>query len=178
MSVSHVLAAPPADIDLVRYLVWYVQFSRVALEIMADATGIELDAPPHYAAVGARFTEGFGALDAALLDLSPPDPQQQFRLDVARRVSAFLRRVAEIGPLIEADDRAEAAALLGTLPATTAECDAALEAFVAHADPSMDEALIRFFHRRMSRWQLLVEAGMHGRRYSAQPLGAMREARR
>jgi hypothetical protein len=145
---------------------------------MADATGIELDAPPRYTAVGARFTEGFGALDAALRDLSPPEPQQQFRLDVAHRVSAFLRRVAEIGPLIEADDLAEAEALLGTRPATAAECDAALEALVAHAEPSMDETLIRFFHRRMSRWQLLVEAGMHGRRYSVQQLGAVREARR
>ena len=39
MSVSHVLAQPPGDIDLVRYLVWYVQFYRVALEIMADLAG-------------------------------------------------------------------------------------------------------------------------------------------
>ncbi|TML06983.1 MAG: phosphotransferase family protein [Actinobacteria bacterium] len=46
MSISHVLAQPPGDIDLVRYLVWYVQFSRVALEVMADRAGVTLDSAP------------------------------------------------------------------------------------------------------------------------------------
>jgi aminoglycoside phosphotransferase (APT) family kinase protein len=170
MSVSHVLAVPPGDIDLVRYLVWYVQFSRVALEIMAGTTGVALDAPPSYLAATTRFTDGFETLDAALSDLSPHEPQQQFRLDVAQRVSSFLRKVAEIGGQIEADDLDEAAALLGSRSTTSTECDEALEALVERADPSMDAALIRFFHRRMSRWQQLVEVGMLGRRYSVQKL--------
>jgi aminoglycoside phosphotransferase (APT) family kinase protein len=170
MSVSHVLAAPPDDVDLVRYLVWYVQFSRVALEIMAAASGITLDPVPTHAAEPARFIDGFASLGAALRDLAPIEPQQQFRLDVARRTSAFLRRVAEIGALLETDDLDDAAELLGRRPATPDACDRALESFVASAGPELDAALIRYFHRRMSRWQQLVEVGMHGRRHSAQPL--------
>ena len=170
MSVSHVLAAPPNDVDLVRYLVWYVQFCRVALELMAGLTGVELDPPPPFVAGAPRFLAGFPALDAALDDLAPDDPQQQFRLDVAQRLSAFLRRVAEIGPQIEAQDLDEAAALLGTRPDSWVECDRALETFVAEAEDARDGDLIRFFHRRMSRWQQLIEIGMRNRCYSVQPL--------
>ena len=170
MSVSHVLAQPPGDIDFVRYLVWYVQFSRVALEIMAGLGGITLEAPPVGEAGTNRFADGFGLLDKALADITPDDPQQQFRLDVAQRLSVFLRCLNEIGPQIESDDLDDAAALLGTRPASWRDCDVELEAFVERVDDSRDAELIRYFHRRMSRWQRLVEVGMRNRSYSAQPL--------
>ena len=170
MSVSHVLAQPPGDIDLVRYLVWYVQFSRVALEIMADRAGVTLDASPVFETSPTRFSAGFAMLDAALADIAPDEPQQQFRLDVARRLSEFLRCVNELGPELEATDLDEAAELLGKRPATWSDCDSELEAFVAGADASLDGELIRFFHRRMTRWQQLIAIGMQNRSYSAQPL--------
>jgi hypothetical protein len=170
MSVSHVLAKPPDDIDLVRYLVWYVQFSRVALEIMAGLEGVTLDPPPAGEAEATRFADGFAALDAALADIAPEDPQQQFRLDVAQRLSAFLRSVNEIGPEIESDDLDDVAELLGIRPTSWRDADVALEAFVTKADDAYDAELIRYFHRRMSRWQRLVAIGMRGRSYSAQPL--------
>src|SRR5438876_1893823 len=118
MSISHVLAQPPGDIDLVRYLVWYVQFSRVALEVMADRAGVTLDSAPVASASPTRFAEGFSMLDAALADIAPDEPRQQFRLDVAQRLSDFLRRVNELGPELESVDLDEAADLLGTRPAT------------------------------------------------------------
>ena len=170
MSVSHVLAQPPGDIDFVRYLVWYVQFSRVALEIMAGLAGITLESPTVADGGTTRFADGFALLDMALADIAPEDPQQQFRLDVAQRLSVFLHCVNEIGPQIERDDLDDAAALLGTRPASWRECDADLEALVARVDASRDTDLIRFFHRRMSRWQRLVEIGMRNRSYSVQPL--------
>jgi hypothetical protein len=105
-----------------------------------------------------------------LADIAPDDPQQQFRLDVAQRLSVFLRYVNEIGPHVESDDLDDAASLLGTRPVSWRDCDVELEAFVARADKSRDAELIRFFHRRMSRWQRLVEIGMRNRSYSAQPL--------
>lgn len=171
MSVSHVLAQPPGDIDLVRYLVWYVQFSRVALEIMAGLEGITLDPPAMAEVAATRFADGFAMLDAALADIAPDEPQQQFRLDVAQRLSAFLRCVNEIGPQIAREDLDDAASLLGTRPASWHECDIELEALVAKVDSSCDAELIRFFHRRMTRWQRLVEIGMRNRMYSAQQLG-------
>jgi hypothetical protein len=170
MSVSHVLAQPPGDIDFVRYLVWYVQFSRVALEIMAGLVGITLESPAVGDGGTTRFADGFALLDMALADIAPEDPQQQFRLDVAQRLSIFLRCVNEIGPQIERDDLDDAAALLGRRPASWRECDVDLEAWVAKVDESRDAELIRFFHRRMSRWQRLVEIGMRNRSYSVQPL--------
>jgi len=170
MSVSHVLAKPPADIDFVRYLVWYVQFSRVALEVMAARCGVTLDPSPTIDVEPTRFADGFSMLDAALADLTPTDPQQQFRLDVAQRLSAFLRCVNEFGPALEAIDLDEAAALMGARPGSWRECDVELEAFVAGADDARDAELIRFFHRRMSRWQRLITVGMRNRHYSAQSL--------
>ena len=178
MSVSHVLAKPPPDIDFVRYLVWYVQFSRVALEVMADHAGLALDPPQVLEGETTRFVDGFSVLDAALTDIAPDDPQQQFRHDVAQRLSAFLRRVNEIGPQIEALDLDEAAVLLGTRPPTWHECDVALEAYVARADRAHDADLIRYFHRRMSRWQRLIEIGMRNRQYSAQPIDSITGDRR
>ncbi len=62
------------------------------------------------------------------------------------------------------------AELLGIRPTSWRDADVALEAFVAKADDAYDAELIRYFHRRMSRWQRLVEIGMRGRSYSAQPL--------
>ena len=171
MSISHVLAEPPGDIDLVRYLVWYVQFSRVALEVMADLAGIVLDPPAVFEVEASRFVDGFAMLDAALADIAPYEPQQMFRLNVAQRLSAFLRCVNELGPQLERDDLDDAASLLGTRPATWRDCDVELEAFVARVDSTRDEELVRFFHRRMSRWQRLIAVGMHNRNYSAQPLG-------
>ena len=171
MSVSHVLANPPGDIDFVRYLVWYVQFSRVALEIMAGQKGVPLDAMPIADLETSRFADGFAMLDAALADIAPDDPQQRFRLDVAQRLSAFLRCVNEFGPQLEREDLDDAAALLGTRPLSWRACDVELEAFVAKVDGATDADLIRFFHRRMSRWQQLIEIGMRNRLYSAQPLG-------
>jgi len=103
-------------------------------------------------------------------DIEPDDPQQRFRLDVARRLSVFLRGVNERGPQLERDDLDDAAQLLGRRPAGWRECDAALESLVASAGPDRDADFIRFFHRRVSRWQSLLAVGMHGRRYSVQPL--------
>ena len=62
MSVSHVLAKPPVDIDFVRYLVWYVQFSRVALEVIAARTGVTLDPSPAIDVEPTRFADGFSML--------------------------------------------------------------------------------------------------------------------
>ena len=85
-------------------------------------------------------------------------------------MSEFLRCVNELGPELEATDLDEAAELLGKRPATWSDCDSELEAFVAGADASLDGELIRFFHRRMTRWQQLIAIGMQNRSYSAQPL--------
>jgi aminoglycoside phosphotransferase (APT) family kinase protein len=171
MSVSHVLAKPPSDVDFVRYLVWYVQFSRVALELMAELADVALDQEPILDGHRSRFVDGFSMLDAALADLSPIDPQEQFRLDVALRLSEFLRCVNELGPLLDEIDLDEASVLLGRRPASWHACDVELEHFVSEVDGSRDADLIRFFHRRMSRWQQLITVGMRDRRYSTQALG-------
>jgi hypothetical protein len=170
MSVSHVLAQPPGDIDFVRYLVWYVQFSRVAMEVMAQLAGVALDPAPILEGDRTRFVEGFSMLDAALADLTPSDPQQQFRLDVAQRLSDFLRRANELGPALDEIDLDEAGILLGRRPPSWRECDVELEEFVLAVDESRDADLIRFFHRRMSRWQRLITVGMRDRLYSIQAL--------
>ncbi len=169
MSISHVLANPPPDIDLVRYLIWYVQFARVALEVMADLLGVDLDPTPSFVDEIGRFATGYPMIAAALHDIAPTDPQQQFRLDVARRTNVFLSRVAATGAAMEAADLDDAAVMLGYRATTWTECDAALEDLISRNDAGRDREFIRFFHRRHTRWQTLLDVGMVGRNYSAQP---------
>ena len=170
MSISHVLANPPPDIDLVRYLVWYVQFGRVALEVMADLLGVVLEPRPSFVDEIGRFATGYPMVAAALHDIAPTEPQEQFRLDVARRTNLFLSRVAATGAALEAADLDEAAALLGARPRSWTECDAALEDVISRDDVGSDRDLVQFFHRRHARWQTLLDVGMVGRNYSAQQL--------
>ncbi len=170
MSTAHVLAAPPDEIDLVRYLVWYVQFSRVALEILASLLDIALEPTDEVAPLIGRFGAAPAMLAAALGDLSPVEPHEQFRLDVARRTNELMRQLLARGPALDATDLDEAAALLGFRPDSWQDCDAALESFVESAGPEHDATLVKLFYRRAARWQTLLDAGMHGRRYSAAPL--------
>jgi aminoglycoside phosphotransferase (APT) family kinase protein len=170
MSTAHVLARPPAEIDLVRYLVWYVQFSRVALEILASLLDVALEPIDDVAPTVGRFGAAPAMLASALDDLAPTEPLQQFRLDVARRTNELSRQLLERGPALDAQDLDEAASLLGRRPGSWQECDAALESFVASAGPGQDAALVRLFHRRAERWQTMLDAGMQGRRRSPAPL--------
>jgi hypothetical protein len=117
-----------------------------------------------------RFGAAPSMLTAALDDLTPTEPLQQFRLDVARRTNELTRQLLERGPALDRQDLDEAALLLGDRPASWQECDAALESFVASAGPEHDVALVRLFFRRAARWQTMLDAGMHGRRHSAAPL--------
>ncbi len=65
-----------------------------------------------------------------------------------------------MGPALEADDLAEAAALLGQLPGGRAEADAALEDLVERADAGRDAELIRYLHRRTLREESLLRPAM------------------
>ena len=170
MSVAHVVAAPPPDVDLVRYLVWYVQFGRVALEVIAARLGITLPAPSLTSAVVSRHSVGYGALAAALHDVAPPDSQQQFRLDVAMRLTDYLRRAEAVGSAHDGADLDVAAHLLGRRPSSWQEADASLEDFVAEYGASHERELVVLFHQRMVRWNELLQIGMTGRGYSVQPL--------
>jgi len=76
------------------------------------------------------------------------------------RVASYLRRAETIGPELEAQDRDELAALLGTRPASFQDADLMLEAFVEAAGPEHDEALIRYFHRRLLRQEATLAPAM------------------
>ena len=70
----------------------------------------------------------------------------------------FLRNMARYGAWMEAEDMADATALLGETPADLAAADTMLADFVEQAGPEHDAALTRLFYRRTLR-QCLAFAG-------------------
>lgn len=146
MAVAPIVASPPAGTDLVQYLSWYLVFSRVPLELIAHAKGIELGPAPRP--------------EASAWPQPAEKSFEAYASDAARRLAEYQRRADEFGPEIAAAELGEVAALLGSRPASAREADAALERFVAEAGPEHDAALVRLFHRRVQRHEALLRPVM------------------
>jgi hypothetical protein len=80
--------------------------------------------------------------------------QHQFR--IAFRLARHLHRCDEIGDAIEQANLDDLEPLLGSRPGTWQEGDAALEAFVLADAGRHDTELVRLFHRRTSRYLMLL----------------------
>ena len=134
MALAHLTGAPIPGVDFVQLRAWYVIWTRTALEVIGARLGLALDAPP------AGATQAASAADFS-----------SYERDAAARLSTWHERMETLGPSLEAEDRHDAARLLGRDHATRAERDAALEARIAAATRADDAALVGFLHRRMGR---------------------------
>ncbi len=144
LSIANQLSRPAAGANYVQYLGWYVVYGRCGLEVMAHATGTELDPPALPEERPSRRAPELGQL----VDLLDPagagdDEERAYELDRLRRTAIHLARADRWGPALEADDLDDAAALLGARPASWAEADARLEPLVLATGPERDAALIR-----------------------------------
>lgn len=158
LSIAPQLARPARQANYVQYLGWYVVYGRCGLEVMAHATGTELDPPDLPEECPTRRGAALDQL-TRLLDPTPyeADAERAYEYDRMQRSAIYLARADRFGAALEADDLDDAAKLLGHRPATWQEADASLEALVLAAGPERDAELIRHFHRRLCREEALLQ---------------------
>ncbi|MBK7251220.1 MAG: phosphotransferase family protein [Gammaproteobacteria bacterium] len=138
--------------------------SKVATtEALAEAMGITLEEPEPPAPNAPRTSQLFGVLEQNLREEQLPHLTDDFRrqrMTMALRLVTHLRNIGEIGREIEALELADMAQLLGRAPRTVLEGQHALDALVRRADPGLDEALTRYFHRHALREEALMRGAM------------------
>jgi aminoglycoside phosphotransferase (APT) family kinase protein len=161
MVTAHLAKDPPPELAFIYNLDQTLLLTRIGLEAMAHAIGLDLPPPPpQLEASGKGGTIARNAamrgLLGALQDVQPAPGYMRYRRDGAAEVAAYLGILDEHEDRVIAEERAEAAALLGRDIEGEAARDLALEAFAQAAGPELDNALIRFFyHRSARRYSLL-----------------------
>ena len=161
MCIHRLIATPPASINYVLYMAWYIVYSRCPLEVMARRMGIELDPPslpePEASRRGAALGHLVAGLDPAA---AGKDSARAYELDVLYRVAQYAERSDRYGPALESDNLDDVARLLGHRPKSWQEADAQLEEFVLKAGPESDPDLVRLLHRRLLREEALLEPAL------------------
>ena len=171
LSVAHQVTNPVKSANYVQYLGWYVVYGRCGLEVMAHATGTELDPPTLPVARPSRRAPAIGQL----VDLFDPadageDGERAYELDRIQRTAVYLARADQFGAQIEAEDLDDMAKLLGMRPDSWQEGEAALEELVLSSGPERDADFIRYFHRRLSREESLLYPVLREQQDAALPV--------
>ena len=157
LAVSHLCAEPPPGLVYAQYLGWYVVYGRASLEWIAGLMGIDLEAPADPVAEASMYAPAFSSMRAALQPKPEDSTFAAFEKDCIDRSAIYLQRADQYGAAIEQANQAEAPVLLNSAEPVS---DEQLEALVAREDPANDEALIRFFHRRLLRQEFLLSPAM------------------
>lgn len=160
LSVAATVAEPPPGTDYVRYLAWYLVYSRLPLEVIAHRQGIELEPVAALQPVASRHAPGHATLLGRLGVPEGLDAAATYEAETTWRIAAYLQRADEFGASCEAADLDEAAALLGFRPGDWRACDEALEKLVADAGAERDAELVRLFHRRLQRQEAILRPVM------------------
>jgi len=160
LSTAHLVADPPAGVELVQYLAWYLVYGRQCLEVMAHVEGVPLQPILLPKPASTRHSTAHAALVSMLAPLPGADPIQAYQTRTAERVARYLERAELFGPALEEQNLDEVGALVGRRPGSWSEGDQALEAFVLRADAGSDAALIGYFHRHFSRQEALLQGAL------------------
>jgi aminoglycoside phosphotransferase (APT) family kinase protein len=157
LAFSHALKDPPVGSDFATNLQWCNETNLYATEALAEYLDFELptvEVPP---ALPTRAASGAAHLAQVLRTLTVDDDYTQYRLRGAFRLARHLHRSDEIGAAVLAADLDDVHELLGQRPQSWETAEVDVERYVLeHADdPSYDEPLCRFFHRRNLRAQML-----------------------
>jgi aminoglycoside phosphotransferase (APT) family kinase protein len=162
LSMAHIVAEPPADTEFIQYMAWHWVCTRVALEWVAKLEGVDLVPWMPPAEVTTRYSSGHDFLEKALSAASPEDTMVKYQLSVAARAATYLRRADRWGPALDEEDLDEAAAILGSRPASWQECDSALEKLVLdnEPEPGIDARLLQLLYRRCLRHEWLLKPAL------------------
>jgi len=157
LSFSHALMDPPPRSDFTTNLQWCNETNLYATEAIAEYLDVELPTVEPIEARNSRFAPASGHLVQILRSMETDDILLKYQARMAFRLSRHLLRVDEIGNAVLEADLDDLAELLGHRPDTWQEGERDLERFVLGdaATGAHDEALLRLFHRRNLRAQML-----------------------
>ena len=150
------LAAPTPDSDFMTNMQWCSETNLFAVEALAEILDIELpeiEAPP---ARDSAAAVAHAHLVGSLRSIDAGDPYVQHQVRIAFRLARHLQRSDEVGDALAAADLDDIAEVTGRRPGTWREGDAELEDFVRGDAGRHDEELVILFHRRLSRYKMLL----------------------
>lgn len=153
MTVAHVLAEPPADVDWCLYREWSVIVGRVGLEAMGEVMGLEV---PGIDVFDARPSHRSSTYESLVRALGGEQRQPDYERDKLARMARYLREVDRKGVAIDDADLDESATLVGGRAGSIDEMELRLERAVLQAGPERDAEFLSFFIRRSRRAELLL----------------------
>jgi len=164
MVTLHLSQDPPPELDHLYNDEQTIILTRVPLESMAQILKVKLDPmPAPFKQTGqggsVALQAALKALRGALADVQPTEAFMQYRRNCASEVADYLGILVEQEGQVLAQEREEAAKLLGRDIADEQERNAALEQLAVNAGPDRDEELLRFFYRRIGRREALMGEG-------------------
>lgn len=158
LAFSAALREPVPASDLMINLRWCSETNLFATEALAEILGIELPGVETPVPRPSRAAPAHALLVDGLRSLQTEDEFVRYRLRTLFRIARHAARVDEIGAAVDEADLDDLQRLLGRRPASWHEGEVELERFVL-ADAAVgrhDEVLVKLFHRRNLRAQLLL----------------------
>lgn len=163
-TVKSMLITPLALAGVVQNMVpqtdhaeWYAQdvtYKRATAEALAEAIGLPLPALELPEARASAADAIFDLLDQNLRDEhkpAAPDGYAQYRLDLALRLTRYLRNVQEIGRELDAAEIEDRAETLDAAPGSEAASEAALLARIEREEAGDVAGLVAYLYRRCVR---------------------------
>ena len=158
MPIAVLVAFPLPRVNLPQYLSWYYVYSWMPIEIIARLEKVELEEPhlPDYDVSKQRvndFTPTCEALRQHLKSLHEEEhnPELQYELDIAERMSEYLIRVNTMGREIEDANRADLENILGKSIGNWQAAQQELETLVLENQANQKAVLINYFYRYTKR---------------------------
>ena len=160
LAVSQVISKAPVDSEYVQNLAWYLAYGRCPLEIIARIEGIELEEPTLPDEVHTPWRVAQDALAERFASFESADSFVAYQVGAFGRIAEYLRRADRYGAALEADDMAEAEALLGRRPTSWQERDQAIENLVLESDGDRDEEIVCYLVRHIQREEFLLKGDL------------------
>jgi len=150
------LADPSAESDFMTNMQWCSETNLFAVEALAEILEIDLPEIDLPAERDSSAATAHRHLVTSLRHLDANDDYVQHQIRIAFRLARHLQRADEIGDAVALADLEDIAQLTGQRPESWRAGDEALERFVLADGGRHDEALVRLFHRRLSRYKMLL----------------------
>lgn len=158
------LLDPKPEFDVAQWASWSLVAQIIALEIIAEQMGIELDsAEPVPSEEPSRYGYLLLSPERVLKDVQPDVVGNDFvsyRIETARELVESAGRADALGRALDERDRDDEEAMLGYRPASWREADELVERLILSAGPERDEEILRFLHRRAVRQRHVLAPAM------------------
>ena len=150
------LAEPSDESDFMTNMQWCSETNLFAVEALAEILEIDLPEIDLPAERDSSAANAHRHLVTSLRQIEAKDEYVQHQIRIAFRLARHLQRADEIGDALLAADLDDIAELTSQRPDSWRAGDEALERFVLADNGRHDAALVLLFHRRLSRYKMLL----------------------